>query len=432
MLVAGAISMKIIVIGNGIGGFSAASTIRRLSRKCDITIVSKETTPLYSPCVLPDYISDKIRREQTFVKNEEDYKKLGFKMLFGSEVREIDGSAKKVVIDNGKSHSFDKLILALGSDAVTFGESKKGIFKLKTLHDADEILKHKGENAVVVGSGAIGIEVAIALHHRGYQVTVIEMLERILPLGLDDKGASKVKGILQNFDIKVINGERAIEVAGQDHVEGLVTDKRQLSCDTLVWAIGMHPNVDLARKAGVELGAKGGIRVNSHMETNIKGIYACGDCAETNDILTGKASLNLFWHNANRQGAVAGHNCMEIDANYRGSENVLNVDVFGNHIAGFGHTKTSISGPTSPGKNGMQEDGISIIENERNGSYYRLVIFRDRCIGGQFINIHKDLGLVWSIMFRKRSIKELLRLIENEEVLDRRPWLQRIRPYFRK
>jgi len=424
--------MKIIVIGNGIGGFRAASTIRQLSKECDITIVSKETTPLYSPCVLPDYISDKIRREQTFVKKEEDYKKLGFKMLFGSEVREIDASAKKVIIDNGKSHSFDKLILALGSDAVTFGESKKGIFKLKTLQDADEILKHKGENAVVVGSGAIGIEVGIALHHRGYQVTVIEMLERILPLGLDDKGASKVKGILQNSGIKVINGERAIKVVGQNHVEGLVTDKRQLSCDTLVWAIGMRPNVDLARKAGVELGAKGGIRVNSHMETNIKDIYACGDCAETNDILTGKASLNLFWHNANRQGAVAGHNCMEIDANYRGSENVLNLDVFGNHVAGFGHTKTSISGLTSPGKNDMQEDGISVIENERNGSYYRLVIFGDQCIGGQFINIHKDLGLVWSIMFRKRSIKELLRLFENKEVLDRRPWLQRIRPYFRK
>lgn len=424
--------MKIIIIGNGIGGFRAASTIRRLSRECDITVVSKETVPLYSPCVLPDYISDKIRREQTFVKNEGDYKKLGFKMLFGSEVREIDASAKKVVIDNGKNHSFDKLILALGSDAVTFGESKKGIFKLKTLHDADEILKHKGEHAVVVGSGAIGIEVAIALHHRGYQVTVIEMLERILPLGLDDRGASKVKEILQNFGIKVINGERAIKVVGQDHVEGLVTDNRQLSCDTLVWAIGMRPNVDLARKAGVELGSKGGIRVNSHMETNIKDIYACGDCAETNDILTGKASLNLFWHNANRQGAVAGHNCMGIDISYRGSENVLNVDVFGNHVAGFGHTKTSISEQTNTGKNDMQKDGISVIENERNGSYYRLVIFGDRCIGAQFINIHKDLGLIWSIMFRKRSINELLSLCENKDGLDRRPWLQRIRPYFRK
>jgi NADH oxidase (H2O2-forming) len=423
--------MKIIVIGNGIGGFRAASTIRQLSRECDITIVSKETVPLYSPCVLPDYISDKIIREQTFVKNEEDYKKLGFKMQFGREVREIDASAKKIAIDNGKRHSFDKLILALGSDAVTFGESKKGIFKLKTLQDADEILKHKGKNAVVVGSGAIGIEVAIALHHRGYQVTVIEMLKRILPLGLDDKVARKVKGILQNSGIKVINGERAIEVVGQDHVEGLVTDKRQLPCDTLVWAIGMRPNVGLAKKAGVELGAKGGIRVNPNMETNIRDIYACGDCAETTDILTGKASLNLFWHNANRQGAVAGHNCMGIHVNYRGSENVLNVDVFGNHVAGFGHTKASMSEPKNSGKDDMGEDGISVIENERNGSYYRLVIFGDRCIGGQFINIRKDLGLVWSIMFRKRSIKELLRLFENEAVLDRRPWLQRIRPYFR-
>lgn len=423
--------MKIVVIGNGIGGFSAASTIRRLSRKCDITIVSKETVPLYSPCVLPDYISDKIRREHTFVKNEEDYKRLGFNMLFGSEVRQIDASAKKVVIDNGKSHSFDKLILALGSDAVTFGESKKGIFKLKTLHDADEILKHKGEKAIVVGSGAIGIEVAIALHHRGYQVTMIELLDQILPLGLDQKAADKVKGVLEEKGIEVLNGERGEEVIGRDRVTGLVTNKQELDCDTLIWSMGMRPRVELARRAGIMIGDKGGIRVDSHMETSLPGVYACGDCVESSNILTGEPYLSLFWHNANRQGAVAGHNCVSGVREYPGSQTILNVDVFGTHVAGFGLTEADVYRFRDIEALEERFSDLSIIERETNGSYYRLVILGDRCMGGQFINIKRDLGLLWSIMVQRRSISELLRTLDNRALMERRAWLYRLRPFIK-
>jgi NADH oxidase (H2O2-forming) len=422
--------MKVVVIGNGIGGFSAASTIRRLDSQYDITMISTEKTPLYSACVLPDYISGKIPRESAFVKRESDYRYLDIHTLFGHGLEEIDANARKVIMDNAKAIAFDKLILATGSEAIGLGEPKRGVFKVKSLKDADEIIAHEGSKAVVVGSGAIGIEVAIALYHRGYEVTIVEMVDQILPLALDQKAAAKVQGILGEHGIKILNGERAESVLGHDRVEGLRTDRQELECDTLICALGMHPKVELASEAGIKIGEKGGIKVDSHMETNIPDIYACGDCVEASDILTGKPSLNLFWHNANRQGAVAGRNCTGHTTEYLGSGNLLNVDIFGNHVVGFGYTASALDKFSDKKAVHSQPHVASILEGEKDGGYYRLVILGDRCMGGQFINMKKDLGLIWALMCGRKSIEELLRAFENDELMRRRPYLFRLRPFF--
>jgi NADH oxidase (H2O2-forming) len=423
--------MQVVVIGNGIAGFSAASTIRWMDQPCKITMIARETTPLYSACVLPDYISGKISRDHAFVKTNKDYNRLHIHTHFGLEVKEIDPHRRTVTLDDGRYLPYDRLVLAIGSDAVVFGEHKKGIFKLKTLQDADEIIEHDGNKAVVIGAGAIGIEIAIALHSRGYRVTMVEMMDQVLPLGLDQRGADKVRGMLEERGIAVFNGERAIRTLGGERVEGLATDKRELGCDTLIWAVGMRPRVELAREAGIGIGDRGGIRVDAHMETSASGIYACGDCVESPDILTGESYLNLFWHNANRQGAVAAHNCIGQTTDYPGSENIVNLDIFGNQVAGFGFTEEAAHRfQDIPALRGTLAD-LYIIEHEQNGSYYRLVILGDRCMGGQFINITKDIGMLWSIMVKGTSIAGLRKMFANEAIMDRRPWLHRVRPFFK-
>ena len=422
-----------MVVGNGIAGFSAASTLRHLNDACDVTMISVERSPLYSACVLPDYISGEIPRDRVFVKSEKDYADLGIRTHWGREVKEIDVSAQRVVLDDGERLPFNKLVMATGSDAVVFGDIKKGVYKLKTLWDAEEILSHDGKKAVVIGAGAIGIEIGIALHRRGYKVTLLEMLEQILPLGLDQKGADKVKAILEDHGIEVSNGERGEKILGDDRVEGLLTNKRELECDTLIWAVGMRPRVELAKKAGILIGSKGGIRVNSRMETNLPDIYACGDCIESDDILTGESYLHLFWHNANRQGAVAGRNCAGLTTEYHGSQNTLNVDVFGNHVAGFGFTEAALNRFKDVKAFGGKLPPLSVIEREKNGSYYRIIIAGDRCMGGQFVNIDQmtqGMGLLWSYMARKRSVKALLKTLESEEMMKHKPWARRLKPFF--
>ena len=198
--------------------------------------------------------------------------------------------------------------------------------------------------------------------------------------GLDQKAAQRVQEALRENGIDVALNEKAAMVMGEIKIEGLKTDRRELKCDTIVWAIGMKPNVELASAAGIRVGPKGGIEVNSRMETSVPGVYACGDCVETNDLISGKTSLNLFWHNANRQGRVAGCNSVGFPSDYLGSENMLNLDVFGRHVVGFGRTVSALK------EGGMDSANISVIEDEKENTYSRLVFAENRCVGAQFIN----------------------------------------------
>ncbi len=426
--------MKVTVIGNGIAGFSAASTLRHLNPQCKITVISNESTPLYSPCVLADYISGEIPRERVFVKSLQDYDWHSLTLLLGHTVREIETAKKIVLTEDGASIPFDKLILATGSRAILLSELRRGMFKLKTLKDAEEILEHRGKKAVVIGAGPIGIEAGIALFRRGYRVSILEMMDHVLPLGLDTLGASEIKAILEERGIEVLCSDRSESILGRDQVKGVVTNRREIECDTLVWAVGMRPNVELAAKSGIRMGDKGGISVNSRMETSVPDIYACGDCIESNDILTGEPYPNLFWHNAKRQGAVAARNCAGFPTDYVGSYNLLNVDVFGNHVAGVGFTEAALN--RFRNLKAFEEDlpPISIIEMAKNGSYYRLVIAGDRCMGVQFINIdltQRVMGLLVSFILQRKSVEGLLRIFENEGLLSHKPWLRRVRPFFR-
>jgi len=425
--------LKVAIIGNGIAGFSAASALRSLDRESEITMFSRETTPLYSPCALPDYIAGEIPRHRLFVKSERDYEALGIRTRFEKEVRKIDGPNRELIMDGGERFPFDRLIIATGSEAILLGEMKRGVFKLKTLRDAEAILDHQGKKAVVVGTGAIGIEIGIALRQRGYEVVLLEMLDHILPLGLDRKAADKVKTILTAQGIEVFCGERAEKVLGEERVDGLITDKQQIACDTLILAVGMKPNVALVKEAGVSVGAKGGIKVNSRMETNIPGVYACGDCVESRDALTGESYLHLFWHNAARQGTVAGRNCAGVPTEYRGSQNLLNVEVFGHHVVGFGFTEAALHRFKDIDAFGGDLSDLSVVEEENGNCYFRLVVKGDRVMGGQFIDVgqrERDVGLLWSFITQRRSVGGLIRILENEALLKQKPWARRLDPFF--
>ena len=190
----------------------------------------------------------------------------------------------------------------------------------------------------------------------------------------------------------------------------------------------MKPRVELAREAGVQIGKTGGIKVNRHMMTTAPDIYACGDCVETGDIITGESTLNLFWLNANQQGSVVGFNCAGKPVQYPGSQNLLNVDVFGHHVVGFGYTEATYQ--KTIGKDDHPSN-LSVIDTEKNTRYCRLVILGDRCVGAQFINPDKDPGLIWSLILKRRSISGILKMLESKEMMVRRPWLNRVKPFLK-
>jgi NADH oxidase (H2O2-forming) len=421
--------LKVVVIGSGIAGFSAASTVRRLDKQAEITMISKERYPLYSPCALPEYVAGRVPRQKLFLKTDEDYKQLGIHGLFGREVVEFDPVKKRVYLENADSLSFDRLVLALGSEAVVFDEAKKGIFKLKTLSDADNILKHNGQRAVIVGSGAIAIETAAALRDRGYFVTVIARFGHILRMGLDKRPADIVQGILQEHGIRVVCGENVKRTIGEDYVQGIVTDKTEYECDTVVYAIGARPRTELPKKAGIGIGETGGICLDLFLQTTFSGIYACGDCVESKDTVMGETTLNLFWGNANRQGKVAACNAAGFPAIYYGSNRILSFNIYGNHVAAFGYTQASLSKLKLRSSFPGRFDDLTVIEIEERNGYCRLLISGDRCVGAQFINIRYAIGLVWNIIYRKVRLTKLIEFLENKKKVPIRPWMECIRPF---
>jgi len=184
--------LKFVVIGNGIAGNSVIEKVREIDRDVELTVISEESCPEYSACILASYLSGEIKRERVFLKTEEDYRKEGINTIFGKKVTEIDTVKKRVVLEEGYL-SYDKLVVATGSKGITppiGGVNKEGVFLFKSIEDADKILHFNPTKAVVVGSGPIGIEVCIALKKRNCEVYLVELLDWILPKVFDKRSAS--------------------------------------------------------------------------------------------------------------------------------------------------------------------------------------------------------------------------------------------------
>ncbi len=392
---------RIIIVGSGIAGDEAAFAAKKTDPAANVVIVTKDPCPLYSACVLADYIADEIPREHVLLRKESDYSRAGIELLMSTEVTAWKPEKSAIYI-NDREMPYDKLILAMGSR--TFippipGIDKKGIYSLKNLSDADSIKKAKGDKAVVVGSGPVGIEAAIALRKRGFSVILIELLGHILPSIFDAPVSQSIKKLLEENGIEVHTGERLLEIIGKDNAEKIKTDKNTYNCDLLVVVAGMRPVVKLAGEEGPPLGETGGIFVNEKMETAVENVFACGDCVESGDRLSGKKGIYMLCNNARLQGKTAGINAAGGNLQYPGSINVTTVDIFNTGAAAIG---------TMAGK--CSEDDIKIIHRQSHLGELRL-IFRNNClIGAQTLGRVDIIGGILKILLKKGIIGNSLNI----------------------
>jgi NADH oxidase (H2O2-forming) len=191
------------------------------------------------------------------------------------------------------------------------GKEKEGIYSLRTLEDGEKIdaaIKKGARTAVVMGAGLIGLETAIALKERGLKVTVVEMLPQILPQMLDPDMAKGAQEMLEKKEINIQIGKPVEEILGAEKATGVAAAGEKFDGDIIVSAFGVRANTQLAVNAGIALGDTKAIKTNARMETNVKDVYAVGDCAESTHIVTQKPSLMQFGTVAVRHGKVAGIN----------------------------------------------------------------------------------------------------------------------------
>lgn len=415
--------MHVVIIGNGIAGFTAGRAIRENRGDVVITLISEERVPSYSACVLTNYMSGEIRKESVFIESNEGYSQRGIKTIFATRVEKVDTERKKIIA-SGCEIPYDRLIIATGASPVIpriEGCSKKGIFSLKSLKNAEDIMSYSGKKAVVIGSGPIGIEAAVALRKRGHEVHLVELLGWILPALFDEKPSSFLQSTLEKNGIKVLTSEKVVSFRGGDKVEVIVTDKREIECDLVIMAIGMRPNVALAKEAGIEIGSLGGIRTDNRMQTSIKGIFACGDCVESRDVFTTNDTLSLLWHNAKIQGEIAGCNCVDIDKIYSGSFTISGVRIFDNCAVSLGQNSYTLE----------NETGFSVLERRFGNNYYRLLVVNGIIRGIQHIGDGSEVGVFFSIMRRHNELQSIENCVHQPDYcLYRNPQLLRISNYF--
>lgn len=415
-------AQRIVIVGNGISGNSAATAIRRFDQDVNITLISNEKVPLYSPCAFYKYLSGEMEKQKLYLKNWNDYSRERIETLLGQNVSDVDIKSRKVYVGE-RGIDFGKLILATGSKSILppiKGVDKIGVFPLKTIDDAERIFNCKANKVVVIGSGPIGIEAAIAFRKRGLKVTVAETLSRILPRLFDDKPSGYLRRIVEEHGIEVLTNERVIEITGMNSVSAIKTNKRELECDAVIISVGVNPDTSLATQLEINISSSGGIKTDEYMMTNVDDVYACGDCIESKDMITGESTLSLLWYNAKRQGWISGCNCLGRRVKYAGSFNATLIEIFGIFALSMGSIGTSWETRTN----------CEIIEKSNSSTYRRLIIKGNRIVGAQLINTTEHAGLLASVMWRKDNfLRELYETILDDKLISIRPWRYWMRTY---
>jgi NADH oxidase (H2O2-forming) len=310
---------RIVIIGAHAAGVDAASAARKTDRTAEITLVTEEKHAGYSRCGLPFVIGGQIPSFNSLIVFPQAYFQM-MKLDLRTETKATAINTQNKTVEtadkNGKTETipYDSLIIATGASSFIppiKGKEKQGIQSLRTLEDGEQIdkaIKKGAKTAVIMGAGLIGLETAIALQERGLKVTVVEMLPQVLPQALDPEMAKMIQEMLEQKGITILIGKGVEEFLGDKEITGIIAGGEQINADLFMSAFGVRANTQLAANAGITLGETKAIKTNARMETNVKEVYAIGDCAETIGLVTQRPALPQLGTVAVREGKVAGMN----------------------------------------------------------------------------------------------------------------------------
>lgn len=304
--------MRYVLIGSGVAGLAAIESIRSVDKAGEMVMIGDDPHGYYSRPGLAYYLTGELPDQALYPRTQEDYKSLNFKYVKGRVTR-IQRAKHLLEIDGKTSLSYDKLLVAVGAQAVPLeipGAKLEGVLKLDHMNDARHILKlaKRGKTAVVVGGGITALELTEGLLARGVKVHYLLRGNRYWSNVLDEHESRMVEKRLQAEGVTLHFHAELIEVVGKNNrVSGVrLLDGRSLRCDLVAYAIGIRPRLELARAS--ELAVDRGILVNERLQTNDPDIYAAGDVAQVYDPATGRSVLDSLWTPAREQGHVAGLN----------------------------------------------------------------------------------------------------------------------------
>jgi len=370
----GKAGIKVIIVGGVAGGASCAARLRRLDEKAEILMVERGPYVSYANCGLPYHVGGVIEKESSLLVASEQL----FREQFAVDCRtlceaiKISPDQKTVELRNVATgevttESYDKLVLSPGAPSIRPplpGIDLPGIFEVRTVPDARAIRewlergslflagmhKYSGfqtvrpkTRAVVVGGGFIGLETAENLVHRGFDVTLVEMGNQILA-PIDPEMARIAEGYLEQHGLRLAlnDGVAGFEQGDSGSLKVLTKSGKSHPADIVIVALGVRPDTALAKTAGLEIGKRGGIRVDDQMRTSNPDIFAVGDAIEVKDLVTGEWSLVALAGPANRQGRIAADVIAGRDSRYRGTQGTSIIGLFGATAAWTGVSEKTL------------------------------------------------------------------------------------------
>jgi len=304
-------SKRVVIVGGVAGGMSAATRLRRLDNEIEIVVIEKSGYVSYANCGLPYYVGGVIEEEKSLLLQTPESLHARFRLdvRISSEVLSINRKQKSVTIKElatGREYvlNYDKLILSPGASPIVPPiPGVERALTLRTVEDVERIVSQvnlKPKNAVVIGGGFIGVEIAENLIHRGIDTSVVEAANQVLA-PLDPEMATLVAKEMRSHGVKLHLGTSAKSITDKSVV---LANGVELPADLIILAIGVRPDVSLAKVAELKIGTRNGITVDRNNLTNDKNIYAIGDVAEKTDSLDGSATLVPLANIANRHGRV--------------------------------------------------------------------------------------------------------------------------------
>ncbi len=421
-------SENVVIIGAVALGPKAACRLKRLKPEANVVMVDQTDLISYGGCGIPYFVSGDVsdigQLQSTSFHMLRDkkffYDAKGIDVLTGTRAVSIDRDRKEVLVKNGidgkeRTLLYDKLVLATGSRPRRLsvpGADLPGVFTVSNLHEAEaikaEVAEGRVNKAVVIGAGAIGLEMAEALADLwGIETSVIEVAAQVLPGMVSPEIARMAQHHLEENGLSIYLSEEVLRMEGAKRVERVVMKGGVLDADLVIMAIGVVPDTDLAKSAGLELSSRGGIKVNSRLQTSDPSIYAGGDCVEIRHLLTGKRGYFPSGSLANREGRVIGSNLAGKDAVFEGAVGTFAIKLFELSVASAG---LSLERATAEGFDAFS---VFVVQFDRSHFYPEkdlvyLELIAEKATG-KVLGIHGLGGLASGMFARVSAVAAILK-----------------------
>jgi phenylglyoxylate dehydrogenase epsilon subunit len=388
-----------LIIGASHAGLSALDAIRRCDPDAAVTVIAAEKTEPYSPTALPYVISGKTQPERTGLRKPDFFENLGVDFINGASVTRVNTTANQVVLDDGRTIGYKKLLVASGASALIpeiSGIEEVNFASIRTMADAVSIQKQSAmaDSAVIIGAGFIGMHTAESLFKSGLKVSVIEAFDHVMPTSFDTQASEFIKSIFVENGICVLTGKKVTKLFESDGKKMVALDDGEtVSGDMLVISTGINPNINFLAGSGID--CKDGVVVDNRMRTSVPNVWAAGDVAVCSQFFSQRKSIGGTIPCATDQGVTAGMDMVEdrYARDYPGNLNMNTFGFFDNFAFSIGKTTAAAS-----------DDEVAVQTDAGKICFSRFTFEDDVLTGVSAINKRLDPGILKELILRRTDL----------------------------